>query len=122
MTETDRIDARCSQQFAKAQNKTVGAGARRGAESKAALRRIGQPEDIAALALFLCRAARAAHPGHRDRVDGGATPGLLISIEPRLRSIVFTISIARRSSVIEASSVRKAACAVSVTFGSFASG
>ena len=34
----------------------------------------------------------------------------------------FTISIARRSRVIEASSVRKAACEVSVTFSIFASG
>ena len=34
---------------------------------KSGTRRIGQPEDVAELALFLCSAAGAAHPGHRHR-------------------------------------------------------
>ena len=40
------------------------------------LRRLGHPDDIAALALFLC-AERARHiQGTATAVDGGATPGL----------------------------------------------
>jgi len=40
------------------------------------LRRLGHPDDIAALALFLC-AERARHiQGTAIAVDGGATPGL----------------------------------------------
>ena len=43
--------------------------------SKSGLRRIGQPEDVAELALFLC-SARARHiHGTAIAVDGGGTPG-----------------------------------------------
>jgi NAD(P)-dependent dehydrogenase (short-subunit alcohol dehydrogenase family) len=40
------------------------------------LRRIGQPEDIAALALFLCSPAASHIQGAAIAVDGGSTPGL----------------------------------------------
>jgi NAD(P)-dependent dehydrogenase (short-subunit alcohol dehydrogenase family) len=40
------------------------------------LRRMGQPEDIAALALFLCRPAARHIQGVAIAVDGGATPGV----------------------------------------------
>jgi 3-oxoacyl-[acyl-carrier protein] reductase len=40
------------------------------------LRRLGHPDDIAAVALFLCT-ERARHiQGTAIAVDGGATPGL----------------------------------------------
>ena len=124
-----------SQQFAKAQGKTV-EQVRAEALAKSGLRRIGQPEDVAELALFLC-SARARHiQGTAIAIDGGGTPGIIRIRRPHqfvpacagmngvrpLRLNFFTISIARRSSVIEASSVRKAACDVSVTFGNFAKG
>ena len=64
----------CSQQFAKAQDKTV-EQVRAEALSKSGLRRIGQPEDVAALAVFLASAqARHIH-GTAIAVDGGGTPG-----------------------------------------------
>jgi 3-oxoacyl-[acyl-carrier protein] reductase len=60
--------------FAKAQNKSEDQ-VRAEQLSKAGLRRIGQPEDIAALALFLS-SARARHiQGTSVTVDGGGTPG-----------------------------------------------
>lgn len=72
-TQTDRIE-QLFQQFAKAQNKTV-EQVRAEALTKSGLRRIGQPEDIAALAVFLCGAqARHIH-GTAIAVDGGGTPG-----------------------------------------------
>jgi NAD(P)-dependent dehydrogenase (short-subunit alcohol dehydrogenase family) len=44
--------------------------------AKSGVRRIAEPEDIAALALFLC-SERARHiQGTAIAVDGGATPGL----------------------------------------------
>jgi NAD(P)-dependent dehydrogenase (short-subunit alcohol dehydrogenase family) len=43
--------------------------------TKSGMRRFGMPEDIAALALFLC-SERARHiQGSAIAVDGGATPG-----------------------------------------------
>jgi 3-oxoacyl-[acyl-carrier protein] reductase len=72
-TQTDRIDQLFAQ-FAKAQNKTV-EQIRDEALVKSGLRRIGQPEDVAELALFLC-SARARHiHGTAIAVDGGSTPG-----------------------------------------------
>jgi NAD(P)-dependent dehydrogenase (short-subunit alcohol dehydrogenase family) len=42
---------------------------------KSGLRRIGQPEDVAALAVFLC-GARARHiQGTAIAIDGRGTPG-----------------------------------------------
>jgi NAD(P)-dependent dehydrogenase (short-subunit alcohol dehydrogenase family) len=72
-TQTDRVE-QLFQQFAKAQNKTVDQ-VRAESLTKSGLRRIGQPEDIAALAVFLCGAhARHIH-GTAIAVDGGGTPG-----------------------------------------------
>jgi 3-oxoacyl-[acyl-carrier protein] reductase len=72
-TQTDRVEQLFAQ-FAKAQNKTVGQ-VRDEALSKTGLRRIGQPEDIAELTLFLC-SPRARHiHGTAIAVDGGGTPG-----------------------------------------------
>ncbi len=72
-TQTDRVEQLFAQ-FAKAQNKSV-EQVRAEALTKSGLRRIGQPEDIAALALFLCSAhARHIH-GTAIAVDGGGTPG-----------------------------------------------
>jgi NAD(P)-dependent dehydrogenase (short-subunit alcohol dehydrogenase family) len=73
VTLTDRNE-QLTQQFAQAQGKTV-EQVRAEALSKSGLRRIGQPEDIAALAVFLCRAeARHIH-GTAIDVNGGSTPG-----------------------------------------------
>ncbi len=72
-TQTDRVEQLFAQ-FAKAQNKSV-EQVRDEALSKTGLRRIGQPEDIAELTLFLC-SARARHiHGTAIAVDGGGTPG-----------------------------------------------
>ena len=71
-TQTDRNE-QLTQQFAKAQNKTV-EQVRAEALSKSGLRRIGQPEDVAALAVFLCRARRAtstAPPSPSMAADAG---------------------------------------------------
>ena len=72
-TQTDRVEQLFAQ-FAKAQNKSV-EQVRDEALTKTGLRRIGQPEDIAELTLFLC-SARARHiHGTAIAVDGGGTPG-----------------------------------------------
>jgi NAD(P)-dependent dehydrogenase (short-subunit alcohol dehydrogenase family) len=72
-TQTDRIE-QLHAQFAKAQNKTV-EQVREEALKKAGLRRIGQPEDVAEMAVFLASAkARHIH-GTAIAVDGGQTPG-----------------------------------------------
>ena len=72
-TQTDRIEQLFAQ-FAKAQGKTP-EQVRAEALSKSGLRRIGEPEDVAALAVFLC-SARARHiHGTAIPVDGGGTPG-----------------------------------------------
>ena len=72
-TQTDRVEQLFAQ-FARAQNKTV-EQVREEALVKSGLRRIGQPEDVAELALFLC-SARARHiHGTAIAVDGGGTPG-----------------------------------------------
>ncbi|HEY1474900.1 MAG TPA: SDR family oxidoreductase [Pseudolabrys sp.] len=73
VTQTERNE-QLTQQFAKAQGKTV-EQVRAEALSKSGLRRIGQPDDVAALALFLC-STRARHiHGTAIAVDGGGTPG-----------------------------------------------
>lgn len=72
-TQTDRVEQLFAQ-FAKAQNKTF-EQVRSEDVAKRGLRRIGQPEDVAALALFLASAkARHIH-GTAIAVDGGGTPG-----------------------------------------------
>lgn len=72
-TQTDRVE-QLFQQFAKAQNKTP-EQVREEALAKAGLRRIGQPEDIAALAVFLASAKARHIQGAAINVDGGAQPG-----------------------------------------------
>lgn len=72
-TQTERSE-QLVQQFAKAQGKTV-EQVRAESLAKSGLRRIGQPGDVAELALFLC-SARARHiQGTAIAVDGGGTPG-----------------------------------------------
>jgi len=74
MVETDRV-VTLFQQFAKAQNKTP-EEVRKDSIAKSGTRRIGQPEDVAELALFLA-SPRARHiQGTAVAVDGGATSGL----------------------------------------------
>ncbi|MBI4367326.1 MAG: SDR family oxidoreductase [Deltaproteobacteria bacterium] len=72
-TQTDRIEQLFAQ-FAKAQNKTV-EQVRAEALTKSGVRRIGQPEDVAELAVFLCSAKGRHIQGTAIAVDGGATPG-----------------------------------------------
>jgi NAD(P)-dependent dehydrogenase (short-subunit alcohol dehydrogenase family) len=74
MTETARVKQLLSQR-AEALGITA-EEARARALAKDGLRRIGTPEDVAELALFLC-SERARHiQGTAIAVDGGATPGL----------------------------------------------
>ena len=72
-TQTDRIEQLFAQ-FAAAQNKTP-EQVRDEALVKSGLRRIGQPEDVAELALFLCSARGRHIQGTSITVDGGGTPG-----------------------------------------------
>jgi NAD(P)-dependent dehydrogenase (short-subunit alcohol dehydrogenase family) len=75
LVETDRM-VTLYQQFAKAQNKTP-EQVREDALKRTGARRIGLPQDVADLALFLA-SARARHiQGTAISVDGGATPGLV---------------------------------------------
>ncbi len=60
--------------FAKAQNKTE-EQVRADQLSKSGLRRIGQPEDVAELAVFLASAKARHIQGTSVTVDGGGTPG-----------------------------------------------
>jgi NAD(P)-dependent dehydrogenase (short-subunit alcohol dehydrogenase family) len=73
-TETDR-NAELVQQQAAAEGKTVEQVAAETAK-KAGVRRLGQPEDVAALALFLVSPAASHIQGAAISVDGGATKGL----------------------------------------------
>ena len=74
LTETDRVTT-LLQQRAQASGITPDE-ARKQAMAKDGLRRIGQPEDVAELALFLA-SARARHiQGAAIAVDGGQTSGL----------------------------------------------
>ena len=77
LTETDRVIT-LLQQRAKASGITPDE-ARKQAMAKDGLRRIGQPEDVAELALFLCVRARAPHPGRRDRGRRRADDGAVLS-------------------------------------------
>jgi 3-oxoacyl-[acyl-carrier protein] reductase len=72
-TQTDRVEQLFAQ-FAKAQNKSVEQVRAEGL-SKSGLRRIGQPEDVAELAVFLCSARGRHIHGTAIAVDGGGTPG-----------------------------------------------
>ena len=74
LTETDRV-GQLFKQRAQASGQSV--DEERAAQiAKEGLVRLGKPEDIAALALFLC-SERARHiQGTAIAVDGGATPGV----------------------------------------------
>jgi NAD(P)-dependent dehydrogenase (short-subunit alcohol dehydrogenase family) len=72
-TNTDRIK-QLHEQFAKAQGKTI-EQVNAEALAKSGLRRIGQPEDIAELAVFLASAKGRHIQGTAIAVDGGGTPG-----------------------------------------------
>jgi 3-oxoacyl-[acyl-carrier protein] reductase len=74
MTETDRV-MDLIQQRAKATGESLDA-VRKSMTEKSGTRRIGLPEDMAELTLFLC-SPRASHiQGTAIAVDGGATAGL----------------------------------------------
>jgi NAD(P)-dependent dehydrogenase (short-subunit alcohol dehydrogenase family) len=74
MTETERVEQLFKQRAA-ASGKSV-EEVRTSLIAKDGVARLGKPEDIAALALFLC-SERARHiQGTAIAVDGGATPGL----------------------------------------------
>ena len=72
-TRTDRNE-QLTREFAQAQGKTV-AEVRAEALSKSGLRRIAEPEDMAALTVFLCRAEARQIQGTAIDVNGGSTPG-----------------------------------------------
>jgi NAD(P)-dependent dehydrogenase (short-subunit alcohol dehydrogenase family) len=74
LTETDRVITLFQQ---RAQASGVSPDEiRKASMAKDGLRRIGQPEDVAELALFLC-SERARHiQGAAIAVDGGQTTGL----------------------------------------------
>lgn len=74
MVETDRV-VTLFEQFARAQSKTPDE-VRRESLTKTGTRRIGQPEDVAELALFLASAKARHIQGTAIAVDGGATGGL----------------------------------------------
>jgi NAD(P)-dependent dehydrogenase (short-subunit alcohol dehydrogenase family) len=74
VTATERLEI-LLQQRAQAQGKSV-EELRAATVAKSGARRLGTPEDVAALALFLC-SERASHiQGAAIAVDGGATPGV----------------------------------------------
>jgi 3-oxoacyl-[acyl-carrier protein] reductase len=72
-TQTDRVEQLFAQ-FAKAQNKTV-EQIREEALVKSGLRRIGKPDDVAELAVFLASAKARHIQGTAIALDGGGTPG-----------------------------------------------
>jgi 3-oxoacyl-[acyl-carrier protein] reductase len=72
-TQTDRVEQLFAQ-FAKAQNKTV-EQIREEALVKSGLRRIGRPEDVAELSVFLASAKARHIQGTAIALDGGGTPG-----------------------------------------------
>src|SRR5690606_206876 len=72
-TETDRV-VQLFEQFARAQG-TTSDQVREESLAKSGVRRIGQPEDIAALAVFLCGEAARHIQGAAIPVDGGNQPG-----------------------------------------------
>ena len=75
LVETDRM-VTLYQQFAKAQNKTP-EQVREDILKRTGTRRIGVPQDVAEVALFLASAKARHIQGTAISVDGGATPGLV---------------------------------------------
>jgi NAD(P)-dependent dehydrogenase (short-subunit alcohol dehydrogenase family) len=74
LNETERVQ-QLFQQRAEATGKTP-EQERADAIANEGLRRLGQPEDVSALALFLCSESSRHIQGTAIAVDGGATPGL----------------------------------------------
>jgi NAD(P)-dependent dehydrogenase (short-subunit alcohol dehydrogenase family) len=73
-TETERVE-QLFRQRAEATGSTP-EEVRATAIAKEGLRRLGRPEDVAALALFLCSERSRHIQGTAIAVDGGATPGV----------------------------------------------
>ena len=73
LIETDRI-AQLFEQWAQAQGKTP-EQVREESLAKSGLRRIGQPEDVAEMAVFMASAKGRHIQGTAIAVDGGGTPG-----------------------------------------------
>ena len=73
VTQTERLE-QLLEMRSKASGKTV-EQLRAEATSKDGLRRLGQPEDIAALTLFLCSEGARHIQGTAIAVDGGSTVG-----------------------------------------------
>jgi 3-oxoacyl-[acyl-carrier protein] reductase len=74
LTETERVE-----QLFRQRGEATGMTpeeVRDGIVAKEGLRRLGRPEDVAALALFLCSERSRHIQGTAIAVDGGATPGL----------------------------------------------
>ena len=74
LTETDRVGQLFAQRAAA--NGRTAAEERQAQIDKEGLARLGQPEDVAALALFLCGESARHIQGTAIAVDGGATPGV----------------------------------------------
>lgn len=74
MTETDRVGQLFEQRAA--MTGRTAAEIRDEFIAKDGLQRLGRPEDVAALALFLCSEAARHIQGVAIAVDGGATPGV----------------------------------------------
>jgi NAD(P)-dependent dehydrogenase (short-subunit alcohol dehydrogenase family) len=74
MTETERVE-QLFRQRAEAAGTSV-ADVRAALIAKDGLARLGKPEDVAALAVFLCSEKARHIQGTGIAVDGGATPGL----------------------------------------------
>ncbi|HZP79536.1 MAG TPA: SDR family oxidoreductase [Pseudolabrys sp.] len=74
LTETERVEQLFKQRAA-ASGKTVDA-IRAEMVAKDGLQRLGRPDDIAALALFLCSEGARHIQGTAIAVDGGSTPGV----------------------------------------------
>lgn len=74
MTETERVE-QLFRQRAEATGASV-ADVRAALIAKDGLARLGRPEDVAALAVFLCSEKARHIQGTGIAVDGGATPGL----------------------------------------------
>lgn len=74
LTETGRV-AQLFQQRAAASGKSIEAE-RQAQIEREGLTRLGRPEDVAALAIFLCSESARHIQGTAIAVDGGGTPGL----------------------------------------------
>ena len=74
MTETERYHQILQQRAAA--SGTSAEELRKQQLAKSGIRRLGQPSDVAELALFLCSPKAAHIQGVAIAVDGGGTPGV----------------------------------------------